>query len=209
MIDPTGAPNPLEKDKAFIGTIFTKNDSKQPLSDEDFIKNQELIDRAIELIIDKAYDKVNLKGIKFPGQGIAQDLLISSPETFNYLSKRLKDSFGYNNLNFTENSTQEKILEIETTQETEQPINKEIKPNIDSSKKIENLKRGDIINFQQQEFLVERVKNEGIDVRDVNTGDVDFISTEDYINETQEQPITEETKEELPGLDNLPDPQCK
>ena len=65
----------------------------------------------------------------------------------------------------------------------------EIKPKIDSSKKIENLKRGDIINFQQQEFLVERVKNEGIDVRDVNTGDVDFISTEDYINETQEQPI--------------------
>lgn len=85
----------------------------------------------------------------------------------------------------------------------------EIKPKIDSSKKIENLKRGDIINFQQQEFLVERVKNEGIDVRDVNTGDVDFISTEDYINETQEQPIIEETKEELPGLDNLPDPQCK
>lgn len=68
----------------------------------------------------------------------------------------------------------------------------EIKPKIDSSKKIENLKRGDIINFQQQEFLVERVKNEGIDVRDVNTGDVDFISTEDYINETQEQPIVEE-----------------
>jgi len=68
----------------------------------------------------------------------------------------------------------------------------EIKPKIDSSKKIESLKRGDIINFQQQEFLVERVKNEGIDVRDVNTGDVDFISTEDYINETQEQPIVEE-----------------
>jgi hypothetical protein len=101
--------NPLEKDKAFIGTIFTKNDSKQPLSDEDFIKNQELIDRAIELIIDKSYDKVNLKGIKFPEQGVGQDLLTASPETFNYLSKRLKDSFGYNNLNFTENSTQEVI----------------------------------------------------------------------------------------------------
>ena len=68
----------------------------------------------------------------------------------------------------------------------------EIKPKIDSSKKIENLKRGDIINFQQQEFLVERVRNEGIDVRDVNTGDVDFISIEDYIDETQEQSIVEE-----------------
>jgi len=84
----------------------------------------------------------------------------------------------------------------------------EIKPKIDSSKKIENLKRGDIINFQQQEFLVERVKNEGIDVRDVNTGDVDFISTEDYINETQEQPIVEENNQEITKEDTDKLPPC-
>lgn len=148
--------SPLEKDKAFIGTIFTKNDSKQPLSDEDFIKNQELIDRAIELIIDKAYDKSNLKGIKFPEQGVGQDLLTSSPETFNYLSQRLKDSFDYDNPNFIEKDfynepdyikqASDKIMDqIKLTprdleigqefidyfkeQELEQPINKEIKPN--------------------------------------------------------------------------------
>jgi hypothetical protein len=84
----------------------------------------------------------------------------------------------------------------------------EIKPKIDSSKKIENLKRGDIINFQQQEFLVERVKNEGIDVRDVNTGDVDFISTEDYINETQEQPIVEENNQKITKEDTDKLPPC-
>ena len=106
-----------------------------------------------------------------------------------YLQKSTHNVIGDK---FWESTGQNKFIEALTQAYKNSTQPTEIKPKIDSSKKIENLKRGDIINFQQQEFLVERVKNEGIDVRDVNTGDVDFISTEDYINETQEQSIVEE-----------------
>jgi len=116
-----------------------------------------------------------------------------------YLQKSTHNVIGDK---FWESTGQNKFIEALTQAYKNSTQPTEIKPKIDSSKKIENLKRGDIINFQQQEFLVERVKNEGIDVRDVNTGDVDFISTEDYINETQEQPIVEETKENWEDSDN-------
>ena len=129
--------------------------------------------------------------IVFP-QGFATDKAKMPTRFAEWLQKELLNNFGL----ITElNPTKTGLISKNVNQSTE------IKPKIDSSKKIENLKRGDIINFQQQEFLVERVKNEGIDVRDVNTGDVDFISTEDYINETQEQPIVEKNAPEgLPSI---------
>ena len=126
-------------------------------------------------------------------QSIGEQVVKQKGEAFDWWNKFTKwilDKF--NNLSKLQKEELTQILTDAFL--TRQNVNQstEIKPKIDSSKKIENLKRGDIINFQQQEFLVERVKNEGIDVRDVNTGDVDFISTEDYINETQEQSIVEE-----------------
>jgi hypothetical protein len=120
-----------------------------------------------------------------------QDLIqgINERGGLEYLQKSVHNVIGDK---FWESTGQNKFINALTQAYKNVNQSTEIKPKIDSSKKIESLKRGDIINFQQQEFLVERVRNEGIDVRDVNTGDVDFISIEDYIDETQEQSIVEE-----------------
>ncbi len=46
--------------------------------------------------------------------------------------------------------------------------------------KANSLKRGDIIKFQLEEYQVERVTENSIDVRNLKTGDADVISKEDY-----------------------------
>lgn len=48
------------------------------------------------------------------------------------------------------------------------------------AKKADNLKRGDIITFQLEEYQVERVTENSIDIRSIKTGDTDVISKEDY-----------------------------
>jgi hypothetical protein len=164
-------------DNAFPITTMV-DDNRTQWKDSQFDEYKKIIDDEIETI-KQAQSK--FKGIKFAaqnpfGQGKISNMKQSAPKIWNYLNTKLSE------------------IGIDNRGETPKVINQptEIKPNIDSSKKIEDLKRGDIINFQQQEFVIERIRNEGIDVRDINTGDVDFISTEDYINETQEQPIVEE-----------------
>ena len=53
-------------------------------------------------------------------------------------------------------------------------------PEQDNVKTFSNLKRGDIIVFQLEEYQVERVSENSIDVRNLKTGDVDVISKEDF-----------------------------
>jgi hypothetical protein len=122
-----------------------------------------------------------------------------------YLQKSTHNVIGDK---FWESTGQNKFIEALTQAYKNKNQPTEIKPKIDSSKKIENLKRGDIINFQQQNFQIERVTEEGFDVRDVNTGEVDFITKEDYESENKKelkpkvvdnnQEITKEDTDKLP-----------
>jgi hypothetical protein len=122
-----------------------------------------------------------------------------------YLQKSTHNVIGDK---FWESTGQNKFIEALTQAYKNSTQPTEIKPKIDSSKKIENLKRGDIINFQQQNFQIERVTEEGFDVRDVNTGEVDFITKEDYESENKKelkpkvvdnnQEITKEDTDKLP-----------
>jgi hypothetical protein len=51
---------------------------------------------------------------------------------------------------------------------------------ISTNAKADSLKRGDIIKFQLDEYQVERVTENSIDVRNLKTGDSEVISKEDY-----------------------------
>lgn len=67
--------------------------------------------------------------------------------------------------------------------------------------KADSLKRGDIIKFQLEEYQVERVTENSIDVRNLKTGDVDVISKEDYNAEldTLEGGVKPAEEQSIPG----------
>ncbi len=116
-----------------------------------------------------------------------------------YLQKSTHNVIGDK---FWESTGQNKF--IEALVQTYKNINTEVNNN-----KVDlNKKRGDIIEFQQETYQVERVTKEGFDVRNINTGEVDFISIEDYIDETQEQSIVEENNQEITKEDTDKLPPC-
>ena len=83
---------------------------------------------------------------------------------------------------------------------------------VDSGIDAKTLKRGDIIEFQQQNFQIERVTEEGFDVRDVNTGEVDFITKEDYESENKKElkPNVANNKDTQEDINNEENPfECK
>ena len=65
-----------------------------------------------------------------------------------------------------------------------------------------NLKRGDKFEFQLENYEAQRVRDNGIDVINLKTGNYDFISTEDYLAEINNMNnVKEETiKEGVPEL---------
>lgn len=72
------------------------------------------------------------------------------------------------------------------------------------AKKADDLKRGDIITFQLEEYQVERVTEDSIDVRNTKTGNTDVISKEDYNSELAalSKPTEEEAGVEKVTLTN-------
>ncbi len=69
--------------------------------------------------------------------------------------------------------------------------------------KADSLKRGDIIKFQLDEYQVERVTENSIDVRNLKTGDVDVISKEDYNAELTDVDATTDAKAGIERLINI------
>ncbi len=109
--------------------------------------------------------------IVFP-QGFATDKAKMPTRFAEWLQKELLNNFGL-------------ITELNSTKTG--LISKNISQVVDNGIDAKTLKRGDIIEFQQQNFQIERVTEEGFDVRDVNTGEVDFITKEDYESENKKE----------------------
>lgn len=66
----------------------------------------------------------------------------------------------------------------------EAPVAQPAEPVSDTEvKEADDLKRGDIIIFQLEEYQIERVTDEGYEVRSLTTGDVNFITKEEYDEE--------------------------
>ena len=81
-----------------------------------------------------------------------------------------------------------------------------VQPTAPSTSVKEGVKRGSMISFQLEEYQVERVTDEGYDVRSAKTGDTEFLTKEEYDADNytgvKEKPInprqiTKETKDDF------------
>ena len=76
--------------------LAPSNDESAFMSDNDFEKNKEIIDKDIDKLIDKSDEKI----IVFPKDGLGTGLAKlkeKAPETYQYLKEQLLNNFGFNN----------------------------------------------------------------------------------------------------------------
>lgn len=86
------------KTKKSFSSLYTKDKDSKAFSDDTLNENKTIIDKQIEVIKNAAFAK-KAKKILFNSFGYGQMLKETAPQTFQYLSQRLFEEFGYTNPN--------------------------------------------------------------------------------------------------------------